>query len=313
MILSDVMNRIKFKAWGIDDISSHNTNALISNSNILYELNAQMINYAVKTKGMQDIYSVSVTSNDQFISGPTYALRSGAYLNAYLTLRGWMQPLAFKNQRDVRPIFRVAPVKSMGSWLMVFNEGKTQRIFMYPMPGTSYNTTTLTAGINSSVATIPVASTASFIATNGRITIGTEKILYQYKDATNFYGCVRGVEGTTAASALQNATVKENNLIINYARMPVPFTVTDTPDSGALATDLGIVEDHVEGIVLATAAPLCFKVDPTRSTTYQAKADQLFEQYRMDIGKGYSKASPGTMVRDPYIGESGIPMDGNRF
>ena len=91
MILSDVMARIAFKTGTTDDITSHNANAMISNANVLYELNAQMIKYANKTKGIQDFYSYSVTSNDQFLSAPTYALRSEAYRFAMLITRGWIK------------------------------------------------------------------------------------------------------------------------------------------------------------------------------------------------------------------------------
>ena len=308
MILSDVLNRIKFKVGSMDDIQSKSVNPLVSTSNIIYELNAQMNEYAKYTYGLQDIYSVPVTSNDQFIDGAPLALRSQAYKYAYLITRGWAQPLDIRGQRDITPVFHGLTIRSVGGWMMVMNEVNKQRIFLHPMAGASYNTTTLTAGITSSDTTIPVTATGSFINTGGRITIDNEKILYEYKDATNFYGCVRGLEMTTAASHSNVATVKENNLVINYSRLPQPLTVTDTPSSDDLAAEVEIVDDHIEGVCNKTAVPLLIKIDPARATAIKLEADKQFEQYKLDISKGYGRNRQGVDVRQPYINENGLPL-----
>ena len=297
----------------MDDIQSRAVNPLVSTSNILYELNAQMKAYAIKTKGIRDVYSVGVTSNDQFIDAPQYALRSEAYQFAYLITRGWINPIDIRGQRDTLSIFRVTPIRSVGSWLMIYNEGNVQRIYLYPMAGTSYNTTTLTSSISAVDTTIPVSSTASFISTGGRLTIDNEVMLYEYRDATNFYGCVRGLELSTATTHAQNAEVDENNLIINYARLPVPLTVTDNPTSPQLAAELEIVEDHIEGLCDIVAYNLLIKIDPARATAYKIDGEALFEQFKLDIGKGYNKMRSGVNVREPYINESGIPLNGNRY
>jgi len=69
------------------------------------------------------------------------------------------------------------------------------------IPGTS--SSTLNGAINNSVTTIPVASTAAFTA-SGAIWINGEYITYASKttapSAEEFLGCVRGFDGTTAAS-----------------------------------------------------------------------------------------------------------------
>ena len=308
MILSDVLNRVKFKVGSMDDIQSKSINPLVSTSNILYELNAQMTEYAKYTYGIQDIYSTSVTSNDQFIDGAPLALRSQAYKYAYLISRGWAQPLDIRGQRDITPVFHGITIRSVGGWLLVMNEVNKQRLFLHPMAGASYNTTTLTAGISSSDTTIPVTSAGSFINTGGRITIESEKILYEYKDATNFYGCVRGLEMTTAASHSNATAVDENNLVINYSRLPISLTVTDTPSGSDLAKEIEIVDDHIEGVCCKTAAPLLIKIDPARSTIMKIEADKYFEQYKLDISKGYGRNRQGVDVRQPYINEDGLPL-----
>lgn len=65
------------------------------------------------------------------------------------------------------------------------------------IPGTS--SSTLNGGINNSVTTITVASTSTFTA-SGAIWINGEYITYSGKTATDFTGCTRGADGTTAAS-----------------------------------------------------------------------------------------------------------------
>jgi hypothetical protein len=313
MDLSSVLNRIKFKIGSMDDINSKAVNPLVTTSNILYELNAQSIKYAITTKGIQDFYSVSVDSNTQFLDAPQYALRSLAYKFATVIVRGWANPIDIRGQRDVVQNFRTSPIKGISSWLMVLNEINKQRLFLYPMPGTNYAITTLTSGISAVDTTIPVTSTASFVTTGGRITIGSEKILYEYRDATHFYGCVRGLELTTAATHSTNDSVNENNLIINYSRLPVPLTITDSPTAPQLSAELEIVDDHIEGLCDVVAYNLLIKIDPSRAVAYKIDGDALFEQYKLDIGKGYNKMRSGVNVREPYQSESGIPFSGNRY
>lgn len=310
MILSDALNRIKFKIGSMDDISSRAMNPLVSTSNILYELNAQMINYAILTRGIQDVYSTSITSDTQFIDAPQYAVRSQGYNYAILRTNGWDNPLDIKGQRDIAPIFKLAPVRGIGAYLMIYNEGNTQRIYLYPMAGVSYHTTTLNGNISANATTITVASTGVFRVTGGRITIGSEKILYQYKDATNFYGCIRGLEDTVATTHTTGDTVKENNLILNYTRLPVPLTITDSPTVNALATELPIVNDHIEGLCDVVAYSLLIKIDPSRATLYKVDGTALFNQYASDIKKGYGRNKNNINIRSPYANEGNINLNG---
>jgi len=67
-------------------------------------------------------------------------------------------------------------------------------------------TNQLNGAIDNVVTTITVDSTTGF-PTSGTIKIGTELITYAAKTATDFTGCVRGTNGTTAASHLDNAIV----------------------------------------------------------------------------------------------------------
>ena len=57
----------------------------------------------------------------------------------------------------------------------------------------------LATSINSSVTTIALTDTSTFPMT-GTITVDSEKIFYAAKDGNTLTGCVRGYDGTTAAS-----------------------------------------------------------------------------------------------------------------
>jgi hypothetical protein len=65
------------------------------------------------------------------------------------------------------------------------------------IPGTS--SSTLNGNINNSATTITVVSTSTF-TTSGAIWIDGEYITYSGKTSTDFTGCVRGADGTTAAA-----------------------------------------------------------------------------------------------------------------
>jgi hypothetical protein len=72
------------------------------------------------------------------------------------------------------------------------------------IPGTS--SSTLNGGINNSATTITVVSTTAF-TTSGAIWIDGEYITYSGKTSTDFTGCTRGADGTTAASHSDGALV----------------------------------------------------------------------------------------------------------
>ena len=104
--------------------------------------------------------------------------------------------------------------------------------FRSPSDGTSDGVnTTLSAGINASVATIGVASVTGF-ATSGIITIGTEQISYTGISSLNLTGCTRGINGSTAATHSTSDAVLQfpNGMTdIQEADYRVKSTSVDTP------------------------------------------------------------------------------------
>ena len=73
--------------------------------------------------------------------------------------------------------------------------------FRSPSDGASNGIpTTLSAGINTSVTTIGVASVTGMPTTGGTITINSEQISYTGISSLNLTGCTRGINGSTAAT-----------------------------------------------------------------------------------------------------------------
>jgi hypothetical protein len=94
-------------------------------------------------------------------------------------------------------------------------------------------TTTLNGGIDNVVTTITVNSTSAF-PTSGRIDIGTELITYTSKNATQFLGCTRGANGSTAASHLTGVTVTNATSWVDWGEESNTAGVTLAPGSWSL-------------------------------------------------------------------------------
>jgi len=309
MILQEVLRRIKFKIGTTDDISGRAINPIVNNRNIVDELNSQIRQYANITKGIQDVYSFPLEQNQIFVDAPALALRSESYFHLYVIVTGVIFPMDMRGAKDVYKNFITNPVTGIPNWMMPFNEGSNAFFGVFPKDSTAPITTSLTSAIDVDDTTIPVASTAGYIVNNGRITIDNEVIKYQYVDATNFYGCERGLEMTTAASHVISSTVTENNVVIHYSRLHDPIIVNDDDliPQEVLARNIEVVDEHMEGIIKAVAYNLLIKIDNERSVPYKIDYTNLYEQYKKDIAKGYYRGRNGTGITQPSTqNESGI-------
>ena len=105
--------------------------------------------------------------------------------------------------------------------------------FRSPADGTSSGvSTTLSAGINAAVTTIGVASVTGLPTAGGIIIIGTEQITYSGISSLNLTGCVRGVNGSTAATHNTSDAVLQFPIgmtDIQEANHRVKSTSVDTP------------------------------------------------------------------------------------
>jgi hypothetical protein len=313
MKVKEALDRINFSVGNLDDITGKAVNPIISNYHVILQLNSQLRQYANKTKGIQDVYSLSLTKESPVVQAPTLALRSQGYYYCFVISAGAIYPMDMRGQSDVFPVFRFNPINGITNWIMPWGAGKEQYLTFYPSNSITYLSTTLSADMTPSSTTITVASTAGFVATFGRITIGTEKIVYEYKDTTHFYGCIRASEMTTAAAHLASASVLENNIWLFYSRLNSPIVITDNNfiTEAVLNQEIEVVEEHMEGIIKAVAYNLIIKLDPERASFYKVDTDALYAQYENDIAKGYYKGRQGTNIREPYASETGMPYASN--
>ena len=111
--------------------------------------------------------------------------------------------------------------------------GGLTAIYAYDNTGTS---TTLNGDINSSVTTVTVASTTGF-EDSGTITIGEENITYTGKSTTQFTGCTRGTDSTSAASHTNGDAVVRASKWYNITRSSGAYSAT--ADEGWTATIIG--------------------------------------------------------------------------
>ena len=96
-------------------------------------------------------------------------------------------------------------------YLHTFNFDQTDNTsfnYLDSQLGLSKSQTTLTAGINATATTVPVAS-VSGLSSSGKIKIGGEIISYAGISSLNLTGCTRGQNITTATSHTSGDTVKE--------------------------------------------------------------------------------------------------------
>jgi hypothetical protein len=309
MKLYETLRRINFKIGTLDDITGRAINNIVETRYIIDELNTQMFQYANKTKGVQDTYSTTLNYNEPIIKAPENALRSCSYLFAEVIVNGKIFPLDVRGTNNVLNNFTINPYTGITSWLMPFGQGKNQMLGAYPTNSTSASVTKLTNQVLSTDTTIEVENTKGFIRNFGRLKIGAETIMYQYCDSTKFYGCVRGIEGTTAENHSVNTDVTHCNLIIYYAKLPEKIVVYDDNfvSQETLNKDLEICEEHMEGIIKIVAYNLILKLDNTRAAQYKIDSEELFNQYEADIRKGYSNIRKGANVRPPYASQNGYP------
>ena len=314
MLVSEALRRISNRVGTLDDITGKAINNLFTNQFVIDELNTQLQDYARITKGITDVYSFPLNTNTPFIQAPAYALRSEAYHFIGFISRGTIFGMDFRSIPEVYNTFRYSPMAGIANWIMPWGAGKLQYFSIFPMASTSANTTTLTADITAVSTTIPVVSTAGYVSNHGRLTIGSEKILYAYKDLTNFYGCVRGVEMTTAAIATSGTTVSENNVFLHYSRYSPPLTINadDTVPTATSNTLLDPCEEHMQGIIKAVSYNLILKLDSSRAEPYKIDSDKLYSEYELEIVRGYYSGRQGTGVREPFpTNESGVPYGAN--
>lgn len=181
-----------------------------------------------------------------------------------------------------------------------------REILTFPRPSTAATTTTLGANVSSTTATtITVASTASFKRGDYyRIIINSEVIYATASTTTTFTGCLRGREGTTAATHTSGDTVTERDIV--FAVHVEPTDLMDTQDRTMIP--------EVDVIVYGAAidlAPLLEKQDmvPLLEPKYQKKLTELESKFSVKHSAKFSRVKDASEV----LANNYTPINPNNY
>ena len=175
--------------------------------------------------------------------------------------------------------------------------------YLFPYPTASADATTLGAAIVTTTATtITVVSTSGFDA-QGRFKVDSEVISYTGLTATTFTGCVRGEEGTTAATHLIAAAVTKRDVI--YYAQEEPSDLVNETDSTQIS------EPAV--VTYKAGAELALNLDkPALHDRLLAKYMNAMTQLRKvdepKFKKAFGRVQPATNtdVHDPNLHPTNI-------
>lgn len=178
---------------------------------------------------------------------------------------------------------------------------------LYPRPSSASVTTALNGAVSSTTATtITVDATSSFKRGDYyRFQIDSEIIYATATTSTTFTGCRRGMEGTTAATHLDDATVTELNIVTVGQLKPVDLFLSSDktliPEPSVLETGAaaeiayGTLKDKTLGDRL--------------NVLYDKKFKQLEEKYSM---KEYGQF-PRIKLKEEIISDRSMNLNSNMF
>lgn len=185
----------------------------------------------LRLPNFQTQYSFSTVANqiNYDLGSWTDADGNPAYWGSVYDLTWQTQPLVKIDEKTYNDLNWNA--NSTGTPYNYFIRGKN--ILMWPTAGSAAQTTQLNGAIGATDTSITVDSTSGF-APKGRFIIDSEVISYSTATSTAFTGCTRGIEGTTAAAHLDDATVTNRDIIVTFFQRPQKL---------AQETDISQIED----------------------------------------------------------------------
>jgi hypothetical protein len=173
----------------------------------------------------------------------------------------------------------------------------TQR--QYPMGAFSIQTGYLATSIDSSVTTIALTDATTYPAT-GTVTVNSEQITYTGISGNTLTGCVRGANGTTAASHEQYVvvTLKVPNQVLFHEFGNDDASVTPAEPIAAFieSSDFDIQDGQSFGYVWRILPDLNFTGSTGASPTVT-----LTVKPRQNSGSNYTAADQPTVTRTSVI------------
>lgn len=158
----------------------------------------------------------------------------------------------------------------------------------YPMAAFGIRTSYLTTNINATDTTITLVDGASYPA-SGTVVIDSERITYSSIDGSSLLGCVRGVEGTTAATHLAYTPVYygvSNQVMFHEVGTDDESTTTPVPIASYLeSSDFDIDDGQQFGFVWRVLPDITF-----RGSTAGSPQVVLSLKARLNSGSAYTTA-----------------------
>jgi len=311
--VSTFFYNVRFTTGSLDDTSGRAVNNLFTNKQIATQANLELLQYANITKGIQDVYSFPLQTSTPFVRAPELALRSEAYQFCYVIFNGIAMPMDMRNMREAQNTYRYRPIQGITNWVVPWGAGKDQFFSVFPTNATAPRSATLATDILPDDTTITFSGDTGLIIQEGRITIGEEKILYTAKSGSTLTGCVRGIERTSPAKHTAGDAITQNNVIMFYARRAEPIEINDEDwmTKEQQLREIEVCEEHTQGILKATCYNLLTKVDTTRADRLKEDYLNLYNQYAIDIRKGYSRFHARGIRPEYTIAETGVPYGSN--
>lgn len=299
--VKDVIDIIRFNTSTLNELSGKAINVLFNNKRIVEQLNIALSEYANYTKAIEDIYSIPLETNTDYISAPELAIRSQSYRFALVWMQNQKYMLDSVDINKKENVFRYQSITGIPRWFTAWGD----KIYISPFSSISYKTTTLNGNITKDDTTITLTDASNFLMYDGRITIDSEKILYQYISGNVLYNCIRGSENTTAVAHTSGVSVKENNLWLHYRRLIPKIVVYDNDfiDNETLNTIIDVPEDHILRITDFVSFRLLLKVDSERANAYKVEWSQWLDKAKNDVIVGRSIVKRTGQIRDPFIAE----------
>lgn len=300
--VKDVLEIIRFNTSTLNQLSGHAWNGLFTNKNIVYQLKLSLDKYAKVTEAIEDYYSIPMELKTEFVAAAPLALRSEAYRYAMIWQANTKYPIDASDINRIENTFRYQSMAGIPRWFMVWDD----KIYISPSVSFSYKTTTLASSILKTDTTITLTDASSWLPYQGRLTIGTEKIVYQYRTGNVLYNCERGREMTTAAAHTALDVVNENNLWFFYRRLhrDIPISSDDWITEDVLNQNMEICDEHIEVITDYTSYKLLSKIDAGRAAPYKINFDEWLQKAKWDIDKGRARTKKTGDIRDPYFVET---------
>lgn len=301
MKYSEVLERIRFATNTTNDLSGKVAQPLFTNRSINQQLKFALDKYASYTKSIESVYSTQAYNTGSVVVMPDDILRSQGLRYVFIYNKGLRYPMLEKDPNNIYSNFYVQNITGIPGWFLFWGGEVT----LYPINNINPTAMVLRDKISATDTVINLTAPAQIAIKGGRVTIGTEKIYYNYMTGNTLYECKRGVEDTTAVEHDALETIVENNTHVLYRKLHWSFEIpmSNVIDPKYADRDMEIPDEHVEVICDYVSYRLLTKVSPERAVVYKTDFDKWLEEAKYQIQKGRSEITKSDEVREGYWSE----------